>query len=489
VALLRLAGSCRKANQYSGTAAYAAAALQIPYTPFYATDMREYRALPHAHLYWAKGWTGDIPGAQFHILEALKYEPFNPEFNRDVQYYFDYDTNKAPEGWMVAPELLWLHGQAKGAKRILEVGSWKGRSTHALATGAGKAAGVVWAVDHFRGSVGEDEQHAEAKQEDDPVYKQFLANTSTFQNLFVRRADSLEAARSFPLGYFDMLFLDGSHDRDSVLADLQAWTPRCRRLLCGHDWGTWPGVTQAVREFFNGDPEGVECSIWWRHVRPPAPHPLLGYLTAMVQQGKPITFVKRGDGEELAMSGAHGANCDGHPYSPELGWKLRMAFGQLEKMAQDRREGRTRVNVVPFSDQPAYNILLHRNDSVFDAVKAFWGTVRDSRARKVFVGPARLHPAARMLRAEHVVIPEVNAFAEYDGIRSRLQAMLQPGMIFIWCASMPGKAWMAELLAFQPDISCIDAGSAFDPLVVGQTRTEQLPQDLLLWEYREWLEE
>jgi hypothetical protein len=97
-----------------------------------------------------------------------------------------------------------------------------------------------------------------------------------------------------------------------------------------------------------------------------------------------------------------------------------------------------------------------------------------------------------MLRAEHVQVPLVNAFSEYDRVRAELQGKIHgaaKNIIFVFCASLPAKSWIAELLGFAPNISCIDAGSAFDPLFVGQTRSDQLPMDLLVWEYRDWLEE
>jgi len=167
---------------------------------------------------------------------------------------------------------------------------------------------------------------------------------------------------------------------------------------------------------------------------------------------------------------------------------LRMSFSELEKMSAPR-DGRTWVNVVPFSDQPFYNILLHRTDSDFDATKGFWDAVRRADAPKVFVGPARLKPAADMLKAEFLGIPLENAFGQYEGIREQLKWKCKPGTIFVFAAGMISKALTASLLMRSPNISCIDAGSAFDPLFIGNTRTKQLPMDFLRLEYREWLDD
>jgi len=491
VALLRLAHFYRAKGEWRASMCFATAALEIPWHGgFYAENKQEYAEIPHVLIYTAAGWQGDIPKAQAHLKKVLEFSPHHPEACRDAQFYFGYDIAQAPEGWMLPAELLHLYESAQGKQRIIEVGSWKGRSTHALCSGAAKTGGIVWAVDHFRGSAdGRDLTHG---ADPDEVYKAFTQNTKQFENLFVHRADSLEAAKSFPDGYADLLFIDGEHTEDACRADIMAWARKVKDggILCGHDYDprTWPGVVAAVDGIF-GKPDGVCHSIWHKKLEGLPINPLLGYLTQMVREGRPTSFIKRGDGEEACLRGEQGANCDSHPYTPELAQNLKMAFWSLEKMAADRREGRTRVNVVPFKDQAYYNILLARHDNNLDAVKSFWGAVRESDKRKIFVGPERLRPAARMLRAEHVVIPSANCFNQYASVRGQLFERLKPGAVFLFCASMMAKVFIAELLCAEPNTSCIDCGSALDPIFVGQTRTEQLPMDLLLLEYKDWLEQ
>ena len=50
--------------------------------------------------------------------------------------------------------------------------------------------------------------------------------------------DSVGTARLFADGVADMVFLDGAHDYDSVMADIRAWLPRIRPdgWLAGHDF-------------------------------------------------------------------------------------------------------------------------------------------------------------------------------------------------------------------------------------------------------------
>jgi len=149
-------------------------------------------------------------------------------------------------GWMFINELNWLYWTAREMDTIVEIGSWKGRSTHALCSGT---QGHVYAVDHFEGSWGEDEQHQEANTDD--IEKQFMANVGNrFSNVTVVKANSLDYAKACALAgkKFDMVFLDGGHQYPEFKADLEAWEPLARKIFCGHDYNMFPGVTKAVNE-------------------------------------------------------------------------------------------------------------------------------------------------------------------------------------------------------------------------------------------------
>jgi len=152
-------------------------------------------------------------------------------------------TNDIP-GWMSPLELDWLYKTAKKMSSIIEIGSWKGRSTHALLSGC---KGPVIAVDHFKGSIGEEKEHQEAKDHD--IYEEFIKNVGSFKNLKVMRTDSLKAACLFEDKSVDMVFIDGGHRYEEVKRDIEAWLPKTRRIICGHDYN-WNSVKQAVEEKF-----------------------------------------------------------------------------------------------------------------------------------------------------------------------------------------------------------------------------------------------
>jgi len=155
---------------------------------------------------------------------------------------------------MSEAELDWLRSAARQSESIAEIGCWKGRSTHALLEAC---PGPVYAVDHWRGSRDElDAAHHEARTGD--IYGQFVKNVGHFSNLVVVRADSCVAARRVP--DVDMVFIDGCHLKEDVLADIEAWRPKTRVLMCGHDIG-YASVYQAVMEALGEFQIGVG-SIW-----------------------------------------------------------------------------------------------------------------------------------------------------------------------------------------------------------------------------------
>jgi hypothetical protein len=162
------------------------------------------------------------------------------------------------QGWMTPLELEWLQVVAQKYKNVLEVGSWKGRSTKALLESGKK----VYAVDTWLGSDDpQDLTHQMAKQED--VFAEFKKNVGHYTNLKTIKKDSLAAAAMFSDKTIDMVFLDACHTYEAVKADIEAWLPKARKIICGHDYADgWPGVKKAVDEKF---PKGVKTvgSIWY----------------------------------------------------------------------------------------------------------------------------------------------------------------------------------------------------------------------------------
>lgn len=173
-----------------------------------------------------------------------------------------YSSLGVVQGWMTNKEMDWLGQLAMENNTVVEIGSWKGRSTRALLSGGA----LVYAVDHFQGSADEhDHTNILAKEED--IYEQFLANTSEYTNLVVKKMSSEEAGLEFEDKSVDAVFIDSDHSYEAVKAEIERWLPKVKRIICGHDYSDeWPGVKQAVVEKFGKVGFKVHESIWYKEL-------------------------------------------------------------------------------------------------------------------------------------------------------------------------------------------------------------------------------
>ncbi|HEY6019182.1 MAG TPA: class I SAM-dependent methyltransferase [Candidatus Paceibacterota bacterium] len=157
------------------------------------------------------------------------------------------------DGWMTTEELAWLRTEAASVSSVAEIGCWKGRSTKELLD---SCKGTVYAVDHWQGS---DYIDNLARSED--VYAEFIKNVGNYQNLVIKRMASVEAAAE--IEPIDLVFIDAGHTYKEIKADIDAWLPKAKKIISGHDYSTqWPDVVKAVNEKF-GDKVKTCGTIWF----------------------------------------------------------------------------------------------------------------------------------------------------------------------------------------------------------------------------------
>lgn len=161
-------------------------------------------------------------------------------------------------GWMTEPELLFLAECASSRELIVEVGSFCGRSTRALAD---NTKGRVLAIDPWDGmcqtygmivhSNGYTNEFNEFKSNlaDHLLTGKVASQRTKFNNFWVHNPD--------------MIFIDAIHEYDALLEDIShARNMMPHGLLCGHDYNpTWPGVIKAIDEIFPN--RKVKETIWY----------------------------------------------------------------------------------------------------------------------------------------------------------------------------------------------------------------------------------
>lgn len=262
--LIKLARFFQYNKNYLAAKAMTVAALEIPWGAFYGNDLAHYTTSTCEILYDVSGWTGDVERSKKYLLEALSYQPQNQKYLYDTRYYFEY-FDRAIEGWMTFPELTWLYETAKGLSSIAEIGSWKGRSTHALLSGC---SGTVTAIDYFEGSKEEhDGTNERFLEETQKTYETFMKNVGEFKNLEVMKLSSAHALQHIEDKQYEMVFIDAGHSYEEVLQDIKDWLPHAKYIICGHDYSDkFPGVMKAVNEIF-GDVQHAD-TIWYKILKP-----------------------------------------------------------------------------------------------------------------------------------------------------------------------------------------------------------------------------
>ena len=172
------------------------------------------------------------------------------------------------EGFLKAKEgfaLTLLAMQGPGAGAIVEIGSFKGRSTCFLALGSQLAnREKITAIDHFRGSPEHQPGQAFADRaiaacgSTLPTFRANLAAAGLDQQVEAMAMSSTEAAADWrrPIR---LLFIDGDHGYEATKRDFDAFASHVmpEGVICFHDVGPWPGVTRFVAELVG---QGV-----WRH--------------------------------------------------------------------------------------------------------------------------------------------------------------------------------------------------------------------------------
>lgn len=194
----------------------------------------------------------------------------NKKFSLDVlkeaigdMFYGKRNIEKAKkcDGYMADTELQWLAEAAYKANIIIEVGSWHGKSSRAIADNM-KLGSILYCVDHWLGSAVErDNNHASAAMNDgDHAFMEFCDNLG--DHIMNGRVIPVRMHASNALQFFkkqgikaNMIFVDAGHTYEEVKEDLK-WEEALADdgVFCGHDYkhpsGVWEGVGRAVDEKF-----------------------------------------------------------------------------------------------------------------------------------------------------------------------------------------------------------------------------------------------
>jgi predicted O-methyltransferase YrrM len=159
------------------------------------------------------------------------------------------EVARAAKGFMPDDEGLALHAAGRDAASVgplLEVGSYCGKSAVYLGAAARAGGTVLFSVDHHRGSEENQagwEHHdpevvdpATGRMDTLPFFRRTIERAGLEDAVVAVVGDSPVIAANWrtPLG---LVFIDGGHALDVVLADYEAWSPQVAAggVLVFHD--------------------------------------------------------------------------------------------------------------------------------------------------------------------------------------------------------------------------------------------------------------
>ena len=137
---------------------------------------------------------------------------------------------------------------------FVEVGTFLGKSAVYMAVEIINSGKLIKfdCIDHWLGS----EEHKDNDKVDvDNLYEDFLKNIEPVKGVIKPvRVDSISASKLYKPNSLDFIFIDASHDEQSVKADLTYWMPRLKEdgIIAGDDIGN-EGVANAVKWFFDNE--------------------------------------------------------------------------------------------------------------------------------------------------------------------------------------------------------------------------------------------
>lgn len=164
------------------------------------------------------------------------------------------DVTKSVEridGWLRKREGIALYNLAKSCKGrgvIVEIGSWKGKSTILLAKGSKAGNKIkIYAIDPHTGSSEHEEINKKIWTYEE--FKNNIASAKVDDIIVPIVKTSEEAAKDFN-EKVEFIFIDGSHEYEFVKLDFDLWYPKVidGGIMAFHDTFGWPGPKKVIGE-------------------------------------------------------------------------------------------------------------------------------------------------------------------------------------------------------------------------------------------------
>lgn len=218
----------------------------------------------------------------------------------------------------------------------------------------------------------------------------------------------------------------------------------------------------------------------------------LDYFEYLIKNNQNFSIAKIGDGEIDCMQHKVAVNIDGHPYSNELGDKLKISLVELvskKVFICDWFYSNPPINSRDEGNLSYYNDFINKNNLCpafirpFELMMLGWGnlelpylfdfykTIKESNRNKIYAGPQRISGLKDLLNLNYFIeVPLINAFSSHNTILDSIKEIITDDSIIMLSVGLQSPVIVNELLKFNPNITILDIGSGFDPLYFAQTR-------------------
>lgn len=147
-------------------------------------------------------------------------------------------------GYMTEAEVNKLHeiaSQLENNSIIVEIGSWKGKSTVALAEAVKDKNCTIFCIDLWNND--------NMFMESEDIFPAFLENVKPYDFVIPIKSNSKYA--EVIVNQIDLLFIDGDHSEEGVRADIDKYSKYLKpgSYVLFHDYGGyWTGVSKAISD-------------------------------------------------------------------------------------------------------------------------------------------------------------------------------------------------------------------------------------------------
>ena len=162
------------------------------------------------------------------------------------------------QGWFNCPKLYKeMVDNAKDGAVFVEVGCWKGKSASFMAETIKNSKKKInfYCVDTWKGTLTEHGHQEDPDVVNDRLFEVFNENLKELDGYYTCiRGLSVDGAKQFRNESIDFCYIDGLHEYEPVLRDLEIFVPLVRSggIVGGHDYSYAP-VRTALRDYLRSN--------------------------------------------------------------------------------------------------------------------------------------------------------------------------------------------------------------------------------------------